>query len=68
MSKLTKLLKKEQKLLDKIASLNAKIDSFEFVEVDYLEKDIAILIVDLVDIRKELKDLLIIELARLIQQ
>lgn len=68
MSKLTKLLKKEQKLLDKIASLNAKIDSFEFVEVDYLEKDIAILIVDLVDIRKELKDLLIIELTRLIQQ
>lgn len=61
-------IKKEQKLLDKIASLNAKIDSFEFVEVDYLEKDIAILIVDLVDIRKELKDLLIIELARLIQQ
>lgn len=68
MSKLTKLLKKEQKLLAKIASINAKIDSYQCLEVDYLEKDIAILIIDLVDIRKELKDLLIIELARLIQQ
>ncbi len=68
MSKLTKLLKKEQKLLAKIASINAKIDSYQGLEVDYLEKDIAILIIDLVDIRKELKDLLIIELARLIHQ
>ncbi len=68
MSKLTKLLKQEKKLSNKIYKLDRKIFSSDYVDVAYLDAKQKSLESYLVDIRKELKDLLIIELARLIQQ